>query len=86
MDSRDDVLPATFRDAEIFPFLIAWLLEWSGIPEFSWTDEKLAGDFLAEDWGRGLVYDVQFTLCEEHMSEGLLARTARIRFVRRPKA
>lgn len=68
-------LPLDCIDAEIFPFLIVWLLEWAGIPESQWNNEFLQGDITAEDTRRRLVYQMSFSLKNSHLSEGLYRRS-----------
>lgn len=68
-------LPLECIDAEIFPFLIVWLLEWAGIPEFQWNNEFLDGDITAQDRKRHRVYRISFTLNNKHLSEGLYRRS-----------
>ncbi len=64
-----------FLDAEIFPFLLVWLLEWSCLKEAAWNRSRLRGDFSAEDSGRGVCYRIKFLLKNRHLSEGLFRRS-----------
>ncbi|MFC1497823.1 hypothetical protein ACFLS1_05015 [Verrucomicrobiota bacterium] len=68
-------LPLECVDAEIFPFLFVWLLEWAGIPESIWNNELLEGEIEAEDKKRHLEYNVSFRCISEHLSEGLYRRS-----------
>lgn len=68
-------LPLDCIDAEIFPFLIVWLLEWAGIPEFQWNNEFLEGNITAEDKKRRLLFRISFSLNNRHLSEGLYQRS-----------
>jgi hypothetical protein len=78
--SRDIALD--YLDAEILPFLIVWLLEWSCVPEFFWNAERVHGDFSGRDADRGIVYRLAFELRTRHLSEGLFDREIRVRFQR----
>ena len=68
-------LPLDCIDAEIFPYLLVWPLQWAGIPDCSWNSELLSGDFTAEDRKRGLIYQMTFSLVNRHLSEGLFRRS-----------
>lgn len=70
-----DALPLDCLDAEIFPFLLAWLLEWAGIPEPLWRGELLSGEVRAEDRLRGRLYALAFSVVRRHLSEGLFECT-----------
>lgn len=72
----------SYLDAEVFPFLIAWFLEWANLQDARWNDEVVRGDFHAEDPARKVQYQVGFELNSRHMSEGLYQRTLQIRFQR----
>lgn len=80
LETRD--LPIDCVDAEIVPFLLVWLLEWGTLAEFAWNDERVAGEFRAEDRERGLEYDLAFALHARHLSEGLYHRRLDLRFTR----
>jgi len=80
IESRE--LPLDCVDAELFPFLLVWLLEWAEISEFAWNNERVFGDFCAEDPRRHLVYKVQFCIENTHISEGLFERKMTMRFTR----
>lgn len=72
---RSRLLPADCVDAEIFSFLLAWLLRWACIPESCWNDGRIDGRFTAEDRRREKHYDVAMSLANEHLAEGLYRRT-----------
>lgn len=74
-----------YLDAEILPFLLAWLLEWANIPEAAWNEATIRGSFAADDPHRRLRYLVAFELRNRHISEGLYQRDVRIRFQRQSK-
>jgi hypothetical protein len=63
-------LPA-FVDAELFPFLLVWLLEWGQVPEAVWNSERITGSLSASDRRFRWTYDIAFTLQSRHESEGL---------------
>ena len=67
-------LPADCVDAEIFPHLIVWPLEWARIEESLWNSPSVRGSFTAEDRARGVLYKVSFTAGSEHLSEELYRR------------
>ena len=70
--SRD--LPADVIDAELLPIFLVWPLEWAGLSEFGWNRKDVAGGFSAADDARGYRYEVQFTLTNSHVREGLFHR------------
>jgi len=76
-------LPLDCVDAEIFPYLVAWPLEWAGIPESRWNDACLAGRLMIEDRARKRAYDLDFELTGKHLSEGLYEKSIAVRFSRR---
>ena len=69
-------------DAEILPFLLVWLLEWSNVPEVLWNEPSVHGRFLADDPGRHLRYRVAFRLANQHLREGLFQREVTVSFDR----
>jgi hypothetical protein len=68
-------LPADCVDAEIFPFLVTWLLQWSGVADETWNAESVDGSFAALDRGRRMEYRISFRLANRHLSEGLFRRS-----------
>lgn len=72
-------------DAEIFPFLIVWLLEWAKIAEKNWQDNLINGRFQAEDLNRKFIYKLNFTLHHDHVHEGLYQHTLNLQFHRSPQ-
>ena len=72
-------LPGDCVDADILPYLLAWLLEWSGAHEATWGGERTAGAFIARDRKRRIRYRFDFTITSTHVSEGLYERSANIR-------
>jgi hypothetical protein len=74
----DQVLPDDCLDAETFPCLVAWLLEWGGIPTSGWDGPRQKGVFAGDDRGRKRGYLVSFTVVTDHVKEGLCQRTVTI--------
>ena len=69
-------------DAELMPFLLAWLLEWARVPDGLWNRKRVRGKFEAEDRQRHLVYKVAFELVTRLLSEELYQREIVIQFER----
>ena len=63
-------LPLDCIDAELFPYLVVWLLKWADIPDYQWNNEFLAGDIAGEDRKRRRLYRISFNLVKRHLSEG----------------
>ncbi len=76
-------LPLDCVDADIFPCLLVWLLEWAEIPQGLWNTSEVGGAFSARDRERKINYRLDFVLRSEHVSEGLYRRTLTLRFDRR---
>jgi hypothetical protein len=74
-----------YLDADILPFLLAWMLEWATVPDSMWNEPCLRGQISAEDQDRGLDYLVAFELRTTHVSEGLYQRGVLINFQRDSK-
>ena len=68
---RRGVFPADCVDADLFPFLVAWLLNWAGISPPQWHQPELQGAFEAADPIRHYRYSLACTLTRLHLSEGL---------------
>ena len=77
-------LPLECVDATVFPYLVAWLLEWCAFPEFQWGNEVLKGSIVAEDCERGFRYGFCMAFHNRHLSEGLYERTVALGFSRGP--
>jgi len=75
-------LPQDCLDAETFPFLLVWLLEWAGIHHSRWNDDCVTGELSMVNLERRLQYELAFEMRREHLSEGLYRRTIAIRFRR----
>jgi len=71
-------LPLDCVDADIFPCLAVWLLEWAGIHPARWNDEVVEGAFLGEDRVRQLAYRFSFRVDSKHLSEGLYERSVTV--------
>jgi hypothetical protein len=76
-------LPA-FVDAELFPFLFVWLLEWGNVPAAIWNSERVAGSFAASDKHFRCAYEIAFNMKTRHVSEGLHRLTLSLRVTHRP--
>lgn len=74
------VIVLDYLDAEILPFLLAWLLEWSRIPDLLWNESCVRGAFSAEDRDRNRAYQISFELGARHVSEGLFDRKVLVQF------
>ncbi len=68
---QKSVLPLDCVDADIFAYLTAWLLEWAGLPEYQWMDEKLTGSFGVGFAGSITGILIRFVFERLHLSEGL---------------
>lgn len=66
--------PIEGLDAEIFPYLAAWLLEWAGIDEAEWNREKLEGGFAASNSRSGPSCSVALEMRTIPLEEGLYRR------------
>lgn len=77
---RSCELPPDCVDADLFPHLLVWLLEWAQIPDCLWNLPEAQGEFSADDPERSLRYDLDFTLENRHVSEGLIRRELTVRF------
>lgn len=71
-------LPRDCVDAEIFAYLLAWLLEWAEIPEAQWNAEQVAGGFAAALAPAGERLALRLELENTHLSEGLYRRRLRL--------
>lgn len=74
-ESLKDEALTDVLDAEVFPFLLVWLLEWSCLKEAAWNWPRLRGEFSADDEGRGMRYHLAFSLKNRYLSEGLYHRS-----------
>lgn len=68
-------LPEDCLDAETFPYLLVWILEWTGVHPSLWNSACVTGDLAAWDSQRGLSYGISFQLANRHLAEGLFERT-----------
>ena len=71
-------LPLDCIDADTFPYLVAWPLEWAELPSDGWNRDAVAGRFTGEDRRRGIIYGVSFHLTNTHLKEGLYRRSLTI--------
>jgi hypothetical protein len=79
-------LPLDCLDAEILPYLMAWPLEWAGIPESRWNDGQISAAVVAEDRTARITYRMRFDLAGRHLSEGLYDRRISVQFEVEPAA
>jgi len=81
-------LPLDCVDADIFAYLLAWLMEWAELPESQWNGERVEGVFPINDPDLPESRDaaggrLQFEFTRRHISEGLYRWRL---LVRRPAA
>lgn len=76
------ILPMDCVDAEIFLYLLVWLLEWSDLPLSSWNEPKIKGAFSAADPARKFKYLFDFVIKHEPLREGLFSWRLDLRFER----
>ncbi len=65
-------LPRDCVDAEIFAYLLAWLLDWAEIPDAQWNSEHVTGAISAAAEGTAMA--LRLDLSNTHLSEGLYRR------------
>ena len=85
-DAEPRILPQECIDAEIFSYLLAWLLRWAGLDGAKWNREHLAGTISAVDPARSYAYSIDFVLHSRHVSEGLYRRVLTIEHRRESKS
>ena len=66
-------LPMDCVDAEIFLYLLAWLMEWADLPPNTWNDLEVKCSFAALDPVRKYNYLFDFTVGHKFLSEGLFS-------------
>jgi len=76
------VLPDECVDAEIFPYLLVWLLEWAGLEESWWNGERVVGVVDAVEPAYQRAYHLDFSLHNQHIREGLVRRAVALEFSR----
>ncbi|MBN1674106.1 MAG: hypothetical protein JXR37_23865 [Kiritimatiellae bacterium] len=81
LESRE--FPSECLDAEIFPLVAVWLLEWAAIPAPRWNTDFLEGTACALDPLRGFTYRFDFLFRRIHVSEGLYNLQITLDFARR---
>ena len=64
-------LPLDCVDADIFAYLLTWLMEWAEIPESQWNGDRVEGAFLFHDPDTTASGRIQFEFTRLHISEGL---------------
>jgi hypothetical protein len=78
--AHQQILKREYVDADVYVYLLAWLLEWSEVPKTNWNDDTLSANLVAQDLGRDLSYRLGIELKNTHLSEGLYERTAVLRY------
>lgn len=76
------VLPMDCVDAELFLYLLVWLLEWSDLPLSTWNEPRIKGSFSAVDPVRRLKYTVHFIMEHSPLKEGLITWKLELQFKR----
>lgn len=74
----EQILPEDSLDAETFPCLVAWLLEWGRVPDSSWNEPRQKGVFRGDDKQRRRSYAISFSITTDHIKEGLVNRTVTV--------
>jgi len=74
-------LPLDCVDADIFAYLLTWLMEWAEIPVSQWNTDRLEGAFPVRDPDCAAVGRVQFEFTRHHLSEGLYRWRLRMRHI-----
>ena len=64
-------LPLDCVDADIFAYLLTWLMEWAELPESQWNSDRVEGAFPVRDPDSTGSGRVQFEFTRRHISEGL---------------
>jgi len=64
-------LPLDCVDADIFAYLLTWLMEWAELPESQWNSDRVEGAFPVRDPDSTVSGCVQFEFTRKHISEGL---------------
>ena len=64
-------LPLDCVDADIFAYLLTWLMEWAELPESQWNNDCVEGVFPVRDPDSTVSGRVQFKFTRSHISEGL---------------
>jgi len=85
-EMRHCQLPQDCVDADIFAYLLTWLMEWAELPQNQWNNDCVEGAFQVHDpdlpESRGTLNDrVQFEFTRRHISEGLYHWRLRMRRV-----
>jgi hypothetical protein len=65
-------------NAEIFVYLLAWILEWAGIPEALWNGPGCEGSFDAVTGDGRTKRTIRFEVSRQPLSEGLDRTVLRI--------
>ena len=68
-------LPADVIDADILPYMVVWLLQWSELPPGQWNRDFVTGEFRAACLESGRGYKVTVSIRCRPIHEGLFERT-----------
>lgn len=77
------MFPLDCMDAETVPFLVAWLFEWSSVPERDWNQSSFSGAFNAFDLARRFCYEIKWSFSRADLSEGLYNFELHLNFCRK---
>ncbi|MDD5483702.1 MAG: hypothetical protein PHP98_08645 [Kiritimatiellae bacterium] len=81
-ETRRITLPMDCVDAEIFLYLLAWLLEWSDLPSGLWNEPQVKGAFSGIDPLRRFKYFLYFKIEHRPLKEGLFKWKLELHFGR----
>ncbi len=84
LETKHCQLPLDCVDADIFAYLLAWLMEWAELPQSQWNFDRVEGAFQGRDpdipESRNTAsWRVQFEFTRSHISEGLYRWRLRMR-------
>ena len=83
-DAEAQQIELDYLDADLLPFLLAWLLEWASVADALWNQPRVRGAFSGDDPTRRFRYLVAFELRSRLLSEELYHRNLRLHFRREP--
>jgi hypothetical protein len=79
---RRFMLPMDCVDAELFLYLLVWLMEWADLPAGTWNEGVSEGSFEASDPYRKLNYKIHFLVEHIPLKEGLFIWKLKLKFER----
>jgi hypothetical protein len=80
--THQQILKREFVDADVYVYLLSWLLKWAEVPSEHWNDTSLDTSLLASDLGRDISYEFDLSVLNTHLSEGLYERKVVLAFQR----